>query len=1016
MKKPLKITLISIGSLLGLVIVAVLVACWLIFTPARLTSIVNSLAEKYVHCESDFEKVDLTLFKTFPNVGLDIQNVRLVNPTEGALSDTLMKVDDLTVSLDLKAFLSNGDIKVRGLEIDNVTANLFTDKEGHTNFDIFPPSTDTTKSEFELPEIIDIEKVAINNLNATYRDLKNGVDATLQEVNLAVKGTVQHGQGDVKLTLDGTAIAASMKDSSGADAVKVFLSDLDLSVDGKGTLDSLNGRVKLQLPEGKCALKGVDYITDQANSHADDLLSIDLPFAGSWTHKRIKINEAELALAEHEIDLDGTVALPHDTVPTMLDLCFETNKWNAPQLVSMLPPQFVTWKKGMQFDADLELKGRASGLLGNGKMPLVVASLQLDKGAFSHKSIPYKLNKIAADIDVTLDLAKGQPSKAVIKKLDAYTGKNHISVAGKVDDLLGDIAPNATVRGNIALADLQPILPKTLSLTPQGNAELDIAVRGKLSNLATLKDVQAQGSVRFEKLDVRYDSIHVASPQMEVDLKMPADKERLSKLPSRHATDKLAATITSGKISLQLANSSQPTAVDVAQPNIVVALSDFMNSKQPLAAAVKMGVKKTNVRQDSLEVDADSLNLAGCIRYDAKKKNILQQLDPDLTIDLRRTSVYMPSLPEAVRLSSMSLDYTPKGCAIRDMDILWGTSDYHLAGNVENLEKWLSGEGLLLADLKFTSNYTDVDQLMTMLSGMGSDPDTLKAQMAEAKAQGETEEAAPFIVPKNMNVTLHTHIKRCVAFSNPLNDLAGDVTINDGVAVLDQIGFVCKAARMQLTAVYKSPRRNHLFAALDFHLLDIQIDELIDMIPSVDTLVPMLASFKGNANFHLAVETYLNSRYQPKLSSMLGSAAISGKDLVVLDNETFDKIATLLLFKKKTENKIDSLDVEMTLFQNELELYPFLLTMDKYQVCASGRHSLDNRCNYHLELLKSPLPVRLAVDVKGSIKKPKIELGKVQYAEMYKPEKQNQLQNRVLAIKKLVRESLEKNVKINLRK
>jgi len=199
--------------------------------------------------------------------------------------------------------------------------------------------------------------------------------------------------------------------------------------------------------------------------------------------------------------------------------------------------------------------------------------------------------------------------------------------------------------------------------------------------------------------------------------------------------------------------------------------------------------------------------------------------------------------------------------------------------------------------------------------------------------------------------------------------------------------------------------------AVQIHLLDIQIDELIDMIPTIDTLVPMLKSFKGNADFHLAAETYLTAGYKPKMSTMLGAAAISGKDLVVLDNETFDKISSLLMFKKKTENKIDSLDVEMTVFRNELEVFPFLLSMDKYQVCVAGRHTLDNRCNYHLELLKSPLPVRLAVDVKGSLSKPKIELGKVRYANLFKPEKQNKVQERTMEIKRQVRQSLERNVR-----
>jgi len=308
--------------------------------------------------------------------------------------------------------------------------------------------------------------------------------------------------------------------------------------------------------------------------------------------------------------------------------------------------------------------------------------------------------------------------------------------------------------------------------------------------------------------------------------------------------------------------------------------------------------------------------------------------------------------------------------------------------------------------LDFHSGYTDVDQLMSVFSGMGVDKDTLEAQKLE------TETAAnPFIVPKNVDIAFNTHIDNCVAFGNRLSNVGGGLTVNDGIVVLDQMGFICKAARMQLTGVYETPRFNHLFVGLDFHLLDIQIDELIDMIPTIDTLVPMLKSFKGNADFHLAAETYLFADYKPKYSTMLGAAAISGKDLVVLDNETFDKISSLLMFKKKTENKIDSLDVEMTVFRNELEVYPFLLSMDKYQVCVAGRHTLDNNCNYHLELLKSPLPMRLAVDVKGNIKKPKISLGSVRYAELFKPEKQNKLQERTMEIKRQVRQALERNVR-----
>ena len=171
------------------------------------------------------------------------------------------------------------------------------------------------------------------------------------------------------------------------------------------------------------------------------------------------------------------------------------------------------------------------------------------------------------------------------------------------------------------------------------------------------------------------------------------------------------------------------------------------------------------------------------------------------------------------------------------------------------------------------------------------------------------------------------------------------------------------------------------------------------------------SSFDGQGNFHLALETYLDAKYQPKVSTLLGSTAFSGKELVVLPGETFNTMAKYLMFNKKTENKIDSLDVEATLFRNRIDVYPFLLSIDKYQVCVSGIHSLDNACNYHLEILKSPLPMRLAVDVTGSLSKPHIALGKVKYNDLFNPQKTDAVKTRTLEIKKMVREALEGNVR-----
>jgi hypothetical protein len=255
---------------------------------------------------------------------------------------------------------------------------------------------------------------------------------------------------------------------------------------------------------------------------------------------------------------------------------------------------------------------------------------------------------------------------------------------------------------------------------------------------------------------------------------------------------------------------------------------------------------------------------------------------------------------------------------------------------------------------------------------------------------------------------MNTTIQKALYEETEFNNIAGRVYVKDGVLVLEEVGLTNEAARMQLTAMYRTPRMNHLFLGFDFHLLDIKIDKLIAMIPEVDTILPMLKAFSGNAEFHFAAETYLKSNYDIKFSTLRGAAAINGHDLVVLDNETYKTIAKKLMFSKKTQNKIDSLSTEITIFRNEVDVYPFLLSIDKYSAIISGRHNLDLTYDYNISLVK---PIRIGLDIIGLEDERKFKVGKAKYPTMFKPEKQKVLEAQILELKTLINKTLQQNVK-----
>lgn len=1035
MRKGWKIALISLGSLLGLVVIVVVAALYLIFTPARLTSIVNQLSKDFILCENHFESVDLTLFKTWPNVGLEVNEVVLINPyqqpdscplaAEASHNDTLLHVGSLTVGLDLKAFLSEGAVIVRQLRLDDTRANLYTAPDGWSNLDVFPKSDDTTASETQLPETIQLHKIAIRNLSAQYCDLQQRMLAQVDNLDLSIKGGWQQQAADADLRLDAARLMADMRDSLGNPSLQADVRNLALRLDAEGALSDLDGSLSLRLPEGDIRLAGTSYVTESMRQSRADLLSLSLPFHANWDDKHLTLKEAALELLDYKISLTGEVSLPHDEDPLSVDASFRTNTWQVADLLAVLPPFITQGLEGMDIDARLSLDGTAKGVVAEGRLPEVAAHVLLEKGSFEAPSLlPMAVKQIHADLQASLNLSSDSlhkgPSRVQINSFGAKASKSALSITGQVDDLLGDMLVDARVKGELQLPDIRRFLPDTMPLNMQGAADLNLKVRSRLSHITALhlNKVQADGTLGIRKLDVRLDSLHASSPSLRLALRLPA-QSAVSLRTRAAALRTISAHITSGQLNVEMDNAG--LAAQVYNPDIRVSLPNILDKHQPLAAAFDISFSRVNADLDSMTVYTDSLSLVGSVRNDTTAgrglegvAKMLKQWNPDVDVDLHRAVLAMSDMSEALRMPAFHFNYTPEVCEISEADIRWGVSDYHLAGQVYDVERWLEHDAMLRGDLHFTSHYADVDQLLDILSGMGSDPDTLAQQRAEDNVP---KDANPFIVPKDVNVALHTNIDRCVVFGSDLDALSGGVTVNDGVAVLNQIGFTCKAARMQLTGMYKSPRPNHLFVGLDFHLLDIQIDELLDMIPSIDTLVPMLAAFSGKADFHLAAECNLNASYQPKMSTLLGAAAISGKDLVVLDNATLADIAKLLQLKNWREHDdhigIDSLSVEATVFRKEIIVYPFLLNLHNYQLCIGGRHTLDNACNYHLELLKTPilLPQRLAVDVAGSLAKPKVTLGKVQYAELYKPEKRNDLQVRTLELKKMIREALEANVK-----
>jgi hypothetical protein len=430
-------------------------------------------------------------------------------------------------------------------------------------------------------------------------------------------------------------------------------------------------------------------------------------------------------------------------------------------------------------------------------------------------------------------------------------------------------------------------------------------------------------------------------------------------------------------------------------------LSDKVQPKMKLEYLgnnLHLAMGEDSARFAQIDLNADLLN-------DQAKKDIFQQWRGTGFVKVNQGFVAMSALKYPLEIPSIQMDFTPEVFNIKESKLKIDQSDFSLSGKLNNVLSYFRNDSLLRGNFNFVSNKTDLVQLMQLTSGIGEEK--------PAKQQPETVEPSstgPYMVPKGMDVQLNVDVASANYGSGTARDIKGQLRVKDGLLILDDMRFVTPAAKMKLTTMYRTPRKNHLYMGLDFHMTEVEIAELLKMIPDVDTIMPMLRSFSGKGEFHMAAETYLDSLYNPKPSTIRGAASIRGTDLVLMDGETFSEIAKTLKFSKKTFNKVDSLAAEFTVFKKEIDIYPFLIVMDKYKGVVAGRHNMDMSFDYHISVVDSPLPIKLGIDITGTLDDLKYRLAKCRYAEMYRPAARGEVQNKQLELRRLIRDALTKNL------
>jgi hypothetical protein len=431
--------------------------------------------------------------------------------------------------------------------------------------------------------------------------------------------------------------------------------------------------------------------------------------------------------------------------------------------------------------------------------------------------------------------------------------------------------------------------------------------------------------------------------------------------------------------------------------------------------------KTNSARQRAVSNSAANQSIVDMRLQSGEARAALRQWETTGNFEIQGVRLRTPYFPTRIQITDGALQFSTDSLHLKTLQLRIGRSSMNLSGKIHGIRQALLYNGRLKASLDIDAQTINLNQLVrAMVAGSNySTLDSTAKNAATANVMNDQTEvevsdtgstSGVFVVPRNIDFTLQANVKKALYSKLELDDINTRIFIRNQAIHLPEIRFRSNVGDMQMSFSYQAPDASgaHLSAAVALHR--IQVKQVIETFPLFDTLTPMLRAFEGVVACHLVATADLDSLMNVRFPTAEASYFMKGDDLVLLDGETFTEIAKTLRFKNKQRNLIDSLSVEMVLRNNQLMIFPFQLIVDRYQVAVGGTQYLNMDFDYHITVLRSPIPFKFGINLKGNPGHMKIRPAKALYKDIGDPAKKQSLYGVLFNL----RNAMERKIKADI--
>lgn len=369
-----------------------------------------------------------------------------------------------------------------------------------------------------------------------------------------------------------------------------------------------------------------------------------------------------------------------------------------------------------------------------------------------------------------------------------------------------------------------------------------------------------------------------------------------------------------------------------------------------------------------------------------------REWDVDGSLGIRSGMLITPYFPARNSLRGAYMNITNNEISLDSLKITSGNSEIAAKGSLSGLRRALLGRGTYELDLDISTDRMEADALLATLdAGSRFNPEDISKEMSEVSDEEYLEMVVSdtlstsdaqtlIIVPANLRADIRIDGKNIKYSDLTIDRFTSKLTMKERCIQILDTRASTNMGKAELDAFYSTRSKKDISTGFNFNLLDVTSEKVIDMLPAIDTIMPLLKSFKGLINCEIAATANLDTCMNIVMPTLNGVARISGNNLTISENKMFSDLAKKLKFKDSKEARISKMTVEGVIKDNRIEVFPFLVDVDRYTLALSGLQNFDMSYRYHASIIRSPMVFKIGVDLYGpDFDSMKFKIGKAKY-------------------------------------